>query len=475
MASTGKKAGRCPGREDESRMLNVGVIGAGYVGLVTGTCLSELGHDVVCVDSDRAKVDRLRAGEVPIYEPGLAELIAANVGRGQLRFAADIGEAVARGVDVLFVAVGTPTDDNGSGGANLTQVYAAVDQAARVLAARQAPPDAFTVVAIKSTVPAGTSRNVAAILGRHLPEQRFAVASNPEFLREGSAIEDFMEPDRIVVGSASEHARQLLEELYLPLTRKGRPLVATTAAETAELIKYAANSFLATKVTFINELARLCEAVGADIEELAVGVGLDERIGPKFLTPGPGFGGSCFPKDLIALIKTANDFGSPVEIVETVIRANDRHKQLMVRKIRSELGGVSGRRIGVLGLAFKANTDDMRNAPALTIVSQLLAEGAEVRAYDPAAARQAKELLPDLVLADTIEDSARGADALVILTEWSAFRTIQWDKLAPTMRRPLLIDLRNICEPKDVVRQGMEYVALGRSVPELSYRAAAAE
>ncbi|MGH6924996.1 MAG: UDP-glucose dehydrogenase family protein [Propylenella sp.] len=454
--------------------MKVGVIGTGYVGLVTGACLAELGHDVVCVDSDRAKIARLKAGDVPIFEPGLTELVAANVGRGQLSFATDIRDATAHGVDVLFIAVGTPTDDNGNGGANMAYVYAAAEEVGRALAATSGAPNAFTVVVIKSTVPVSTNQKISAILRQHLPDERFAVASNPEFLREGNAIGDFMEPDRIVVGSSSERARQILEELYLPLTRKGRPLVATSTAETAELIKYAANAFLATKVTFINELARLCEAAGADIEELAVGVGLDERIGPKFLTPGPGFGGSCFPKDLIALIKTANDFGSPVEIVETVIRANDRHKQLMVRKIRTELGGaVSGRRIGVLGLAFKANTDDMRNAPALTIAGQLIAEGAEVRAYDPVAAAQAKELLPGLHIAETIEDAARGADAVVILTEWSAFRTIDWRELAPTMRRPLLIDLRNVCEPKDILRQGMEYVALGRPVAEVSYRAAA--
>ncbi len=455
-------------------MLRVAVVGTGYVGLVTGTCLAELGHDIVCIDNDRDKIDRLKAGDVPIYEPGLEDLVSANVSRGQLSFANGIAEAIAPRVDVLFIAVGTPTEDNGSGGANLGYVYAAAEEAAIALAALPNDPDAFTVVVVKSTVPAGTNRKVAAIFRQHLSDERFAVASNPEFLREGDAISDFMEPDRIVVGSSSERARQILEELYLPLTRKGHPLVATSTAETAELIKYAANAFLATKVTFINELARLCEAAGADVEELAVGVGLDQRIGNKFLTPGPGFGGSCFPKDLIALIKTANDFGSPVEIVETVIRANDRHKLLMVRKIRSELGGaVSGRRIGVLGLAFKANTDDMRNAPALTIAGQLIAEGAEVCAYDPVAADQAKALLPKLQLAETIEDAANGADAIVILTEWSDFRAINWEELAPTMRRPLLIDLRNVCEPKDVLRQGMEYVALGRPLSEMHYRAAA--
>jgi UDPglucose 6-dehydrogenase len=454
--------------------MHIAVLGCGYVGLVTGACLSELGHDVVCIDNDHGKVARLKAGGMPIYEPGLEELVAANVRRGHLHFADAIGKAGAGSIDVLFIAVGTPTDENGTGGANLSFVFAAADEAGRALAAAPAAADAFTVVVIKSTVPAGTSRKVSAILARHLPPQRFAVASNPEFLREGSAIEDFMKPDRIVVGSDSEHARQVLEEVYLPLTRKGHPLVATSAAETSELIKYAANAFLATKVTFINELARLCEAAGADIGELAVGVGLDERIGPKFLTPGPGFGGSCFPKDLVALIKTANDYGSPVEIVETVIRANDRHKLMMVRKIRNELGGsVAGRRIGVLGLAFKANTDDMRNAPALTIAGQLLSEGAEVRAYDPVAAEQAKGLLPALVLTDSIEAAAESADAVVILTEWHIFRGIDWSKLAPRMRRPLLIDLRNVCEPKDVVRQGMEYVALGRPVEALPFQAAA--
>jgi UDPglucose 6-dehydrogenase len=445
-----------------SAMLRVAIIGTGYVGLVTGTCLSELGHDVVCVDTDAIKIAGLKAGTVPIYEPGLEQLVAANMARGQLRFSTDINDGMAGGVDVLFVAVGTPTEDAGLG-ANLEYVFAAVDQSARALAAYPRSDDGLTVIVIKSTVPVGTSRKVTSILARHLPAESFAVASNPEFLREGNAILDFMEPDRIVIGSQSERARQVLEELYLPLTRKGRPLVATSTVETAELTKYAANAFLATKVTFINELARLCEATGADVQELAVGIGLDARIGSKFLTAGPGFGGSCFPKDLVALIKSANDFGSPVEIVETVIRANDRHKQLMVRKIRTAIGGdLAGCRIAVLGLAFKANTDDMRNAPALTIVAQLLAEGAEVQAFDPAAGRQAAKLLPDMRLMNSIGDAVKGADAAVILTEWSAFRSIAWPELAATMRRPLLIDLRNICEPKDVVNQGMEYIPIGR-------------
>ena len=450
--------------------MRVGVIGAGYVGLVTAACLAELGHDVTCIDTDAAKVARLKAGEMPIYEPGLEALVGANGARGRLRFATDIAEAAEAGIDVLFIAVGTPTDSSG-GGVNLAYVHAAVEQAACALARQSG---GFTVVVTKSTVPVGTSRKVAEILGRHLSHERFAVASNPEFLREGSAIADFMQPDRIVVGSQSARARAILDELYSPLVRAGRPMVVTSAVETAELVKYAANAFLATKITFINELARLCEATGADITELARGLGLDDRIGAKFLAAGPGFGGSCFPKDLLALIKTGTDYGSPVEIVETVIRANDRHKQLMVRKIRTALGGtLQNRRIGVLGLSFKAETDDMRNAPALTIVPQLIAEGADVNAYDPAASATAREHLPQLSLAASVEAAVTGADAVVILTEWSVFRSIDWRKLGPMMRRPLVIDLRNIYEPDAMVRQGMDYLPLGRQEAEPPFRAAA--
>ena len=467
--------------------MKVAVIGTGYVGLVTGACLSELGHRVVCVDTDLAKIARLKNGEIPIYEPGLEDLVVANVGRGGLSFTTEIGEAVRGGVDVLFIAVGTPTDGNG-GGANLGYVCQAVEQAARAIAAsspasRAGPKPGmavktgktpFTVFVTKSTVPVGTSRKIAQIAGEHMAADCFAVASNPEFLREGNAIEDFMEPDRIVVGSHSERARKLLEELYMPLTRKGRPLVVTSTVETAELIKYAANAFLATKVTFINELSRLCELAGADVKELALGVGLDSRIGPQFFSAGPGFGGSCFPKDLRALVKTANDFGSPVEIVETVIRANDRHKQMMVRKIRAALGGaLQDRRIAVLGLAFKANTDDMRDAPSLTILPQLLAEGAHLKAYDPAAAHQAAELLPKVKLADTVEDAVDGADAVVVLTEWASFRALPWTRLAKTMRQPLMIDLRNIYDPQEIARHGMDYVSLGRQDGELRFEAAA--
>ncbi len=454
-------------------MLNVGVIGTGYVGLVTGTCLAELGHRVICVDTDELKIRRLKAGEIPIYEPRLKELVTSNVEQGRLRFATGVHDAVAerprcrlyRGWDACrrrrrgSVAFRSRC----SGGNSSNTCRAPVD-------------DAFTVVVTKSTVPVGTSWDVAGILGAHLPGSRYAVASNPEFMREGNAVQDFMEPDRIVIGSASERARQVLEELYLPLTRRGRPLVATATVETAELIKYAANAFLATKVTFINELARLCEATGADIDELAVGMGLDARIGQSFLAAGPGFGGSCFPKDLRALVKTATDFGSPVEIVEAVLRSNDRHKELMLDKIRAALGGtLKGRKLGVLGLAFKANTDDMRDAPALTILPKLIAEGATVRAYDPQAGDNAKPLLPDVEIVDWAEEAIADADAAIILTEWKEFRSLNWQRLAATMRGPLLIDLRNIYNPQDIAERGMRYVSLGRRGAETTVKAAVAE
>lgn len=456
-------------------MLKVGVIGTGYVGLVTGACLSELGHRVVCVDSDELKIRRLRGGEIPIYEPRLKELVADNVARGHLRFTTELSEAVSENIDVFFIAVGTPADENG-GGAVLSYVYSAAEELARALAARRGDPDDFTVVVTKSTVPVGTSWQIASILGTELPGERFAVASNPEFLREGSAIKDFMEPDRIVVGADSERARKVLEKLYLPLTRRGRPLVVTSTVETAELIKYAANAFLATKVTFINELARLCEATGADIAELAVGVGLDTRIGQSFLAAGPGFGGSCFPKDLRALVKTANDFGSRVEIVETVLRANDRHKELMVEKIRAALGGnLDGRRIGVLGLAFKANTDDMRDAPALTIIPRLIAEGAVVKAFDPQARDNALPLLPGVEIVDWAEDVLVGADLAVLLTEWNEFRSLNWRRIAPTMREPVLVDLRNVYDPQEMAEQGIRYVALGRRGDDMPLAVVAAE
>ena len=323
-------------------------------------------------------------------------------------------------------------------------------------------------------MPVGTSRKVAAIVGEAIDPARFAIASNPEFLREGNAVHDFMHPDRIVVGAQSETARKMLEDLYSPLTRKGHPLVMTSAVETAELIKYAANAFLATKVTFINELARLCERTGADVAELSLGIGLDGRIGREFLKAGPGFGGSCFPKDLRALVKTANDFGSPIEIAETVIQANDAHKRQMVTKIRDAVGApLKGLRFAVLGLAFKAETDDMRDAPSLTIVPMLMEEGAEIVAYDPAAEGQARQLLPGIEFAKNVDEAVAGADAALILTEWNAFRALSWRKLVITMRRPLLIDLRNLYDPRDMLERGVTYVSLGRGEAGGAMRAAA--
>jgi len=442
-------------------MLKVGVIGTGYVGLVTGACLSELGHRVVCVDTDATKIARLRKGEIPIYEPGLQELVASSAAAGRLTFATDVADAVRDGVDVLFIAVGTPTAGT-DGGANLDYVYQAADSVGRALAALPDTAQGFTAIVTKSTVPLGTSWKVEGIIAKHIARERFATASNPEFMREGNAVTDFMQPDRIVIGSHSEQARKLLEALYQPLTRKGRPLVATSIVETAELIKYAANAFLATKVAFINELARLCEASNADVRELALGVGLDHRIGTHFFAAGPGFGGSCFPKDLRALMKTGNDFGSPVEIVETVIRANERHKQMMVRKIRTALGDrIEGRRIGVLGLAFKANTDDMRDAPSLTILPPLVADGALVRAFDPIAGENAREMLPGVEMVGSVKEAVAFADAVVILTEWPDFRALNWETLGPTMRHPLVIDLRNIYEPEDMADCKVEYLPLG--------------
>jgi UDPglucose 6-dehydrogenase len=356
------------------------MIGTGYVGLVTGTCFAELGHEVICVDKDPNKINTLMAGEIPIYEPGLSDLVKLNVARGQLRFTTDINDAAEFDATLYFIAVGTPSKES-DGSADLTYVYAAAEDAARAM--KKAAVSNFAVFVTKSTVPVGTSREVAKIIEKHLAPSQFAVASNPEFMREGNAIEDFLKPDRVVVGSRSEKARALLEELYRPLTRQGRPLVMTSTVETAEIIKYAANTFLATKISFINELARLCEKIGADVEELALGMGLDNRIGDKFLKTGPGFGGSCFPQDTAALIKTARDFGSPVEIVEATQRTNDIHKMQMVDKIRVALGGnLKGKKIAVLGLAFKAHTDDMRDSPSLTIVPELLKQGAIVTAFD---------------------------------------------------------------------------------------------
>lgn len=442
--------------------LKVCVIGTGYVGLVSGTCFSDIGHTVYCIDVDPDKIAQIESGAVPIYEPGLDELVARNRQAGRLHFSTQVEEAIEAGCNLFFIAVGTPTQA-GNGGADLSYVLTAAEETSRAIAAADVPDDRFFVFVTKSTVPVGTSIKVEAAVARHMPYDRFAVASNPEFLREGNAIEDFMKPDRIVVGSESEQARMYLEQLYRPLSRIGRPLVVTSTVATAELIKYAANAFLATKISFINELARLCEHVGADVEELSLGVGLDNRIGEAFLKPGPGYGGSCFPKDTLALVKTATDHQSPIEIVEAVIQANRRHKAYMVSKIRDTLGGtLNGKRIGILGLAFKANTDDMRDSPALTIVPSLIDQGATVVGYDPHAARDARELMPNCGIVDSVEDAAKGADALVILTEWKEFRNLCWSKIGPTMKRNLVIDLRNLYDMQSADLCGVTYVSLGR-------------
>jgi UDPglucose 6-dehydrogenase len=445
--------------------MRICIIGTGYVGLVTGTCFAEIGHDVICVDKDHAKINGLLAGEIPIYEPGLKELVESNLRAGRLSFSTEIIEAAKQNCIFYLIAVGTPGSVE-DGGVDLSHVYAAAEDAATAIKLQRGRGDSFAVFVIKSTVPVGTSREVARIVGNRLSENSFAVASNPEFLREGSAIEDFMAPDRIIVGSKSERARALLEELYRPLTRQGRPLVATTAVETAELIKYAANAFLATKISFINELSRLCEKVGADVEELALGMGLDKRIGDKFLKVGPGFGGSCFPKDTLALIKTANDFQINVEIVETVVRVNNRHKHFMFNKIMDCFGGsVSRKKIAVLGLSFKAGTDDVRDSPALTIIPILRREGANVAAYDPVANKNAQRHLRNstVTFAENLPDALRNADGAVIFTEWEEFRKADWRSLAPTMSNPLLIDLRNLFSLQEAGSMGIRYVSLGRS------------
>jgi len=437
--------------------MRVTMIGSGYVGLTTGLCFAEMGHRVTLIDKNESRIEGLRRGELPIYEPGLEDLLARNTASGNVSFATSMADTLKDGApDVAFICVGTPTARD-TWDADLSAVYAAARETAQALE----PTRGFTVFVNKSTVPVGTAREVETIIGEVLDPAHFAVASNPEFLREGSAIYDFMNPDRIVVGSSSEQARKILEELYKPLTRMGRPLVMTSTVETSELIKYAANAFLATKVAFINELALLCDAVGADVEELSLGMGLDKRIGHAFLTPGPGYGGSCFPKDTRALISTARRFDSPVSIVERVTESNDRHKTRMIDKIEA-LAPVRGKRVAVLGLTFKANTDDMREAASLAIIPALLERGASVVGHDPIAARAARAMLPAIDYADSVEEAVRGADLAVILTEWPAFRHLNWRALGETMNEPRLVDLRNLYNDNQIEAFGLAYSSLGR-------------
>ena len=441
--------------------MRIAMIGTGYVGLVSGACLSEFGHDVACVDNDVAKITALKSGKVPIFEPGLEEVIAANTKAGRLSFTNELSKAVTK-ADAVFIAVGTPSR-RGDGHADLSYVYAAAKEIARSL-------DGYKVVVTKSTVPVGTSREVERILRGTRPNADFDVASNPEFLREGSAIEDFRRPDRIVVGTESDRARSMMKEVYRPLYLNETPIV-FTSRETAELIKYAANAFLATKISFINEMADICEKVGADVQDIARGIGLDGRIGSKFLHAGPGFGGSCFPKDTLALLKTSQQVGAPTRIVEAVVEVNDARKARMADKIAGVLGDVRGKSIAVLGLTFKPNTDDMRDAPSLTIIPALRESGANIRAYDPEGMDEARRHL-EIVLCENAYEALSGADAVVILTEWNEFRALDLKRVKALMKTPVMIDLRNIYRPQQMAEAGFRYVSVGRPPTELDSQAA---
>ena len=433
--------------------MRIAIIGTGYVGLVSGACFSEFGVSVNCVDQDAAKIAGLQRGEMPIYEPGLAALVAGNAAAGRLSFTTDLAGAVA-GVDAVFIAVGTPSR-RGDGHADLSYVFAAAEAIGRALSGP-------AVVVTKSTVPVGTGYRVAEILRGTRPRAGVEVAANPEFLREGSAIVDFMRPDRVVIGADSERARAVLRQLYRPLYLIETPMLFTDIA-TAELIKYAANAFLAMKITFINEIADLCEAVGADVQEIARGVGLDNRIGTKFLHAGPGFGGSCFPKDNLALIKTGQDHAAPLRLVETVAAVNDQRKRAMARKVATALGGqLRDKCIAVLGLTFKPNTDDMREAPSIALITALHDMGARVRAYDPAGIENARALLGEVTYCEDAYACAEGADALVIVTEWEQFRALDLPRLKQIMARPVVVDLRNIYRRDEMVRHGFTYVAVGQ-------------
>lgn len=433
--------------------MRIGIIGTGYVGLVSGACFSEFGFEVTCVDKDLGKIERLRRGEIPIYEPGLDNLVKSNAADGRLKFDTDTAKAVD-GADAVFIAVGTPAR-RGDGHADLTYVFAAAEE---IAAAIRQP----TVVVTKSTVPVGTGRKVAAILAARLPEGKFDVASNPEFLREGSALQDFMRPDRVVIGAETERARELMRELYRPLYLNETPIL-FTSLEAAELVKYAANSFLATKIAFINEIADLCERVGADVQDVAKGMGLDGRIGRKFLHVSPGFGGSCFPKDCLALAKTADQVDASLTIVDAAVASNERRKRGMARRVIAACGGsVAGKTVAVLGLTFKPNTDDMRESASLAILPALQSAGAAIRAYDPAGMDEARRLLPDVEFCADSYEALSGAHALLIVTEWNEFRALDLNRVKALLKSPTIIDLRNIYKPSDMAEAGFHYFSIGR-------------
>jgi UDPglucose 6-dehydrogenase len=435
--------------------MKIAMVGAGYVGLVSGACLADFGHEVVCIDKDPAKIASLEAGTMPIYEPGLAELVAANVKAGRLAFSTDLASAI-KGAAAIFIAVGTPSR-RGDGHADLTFVQ----EAAREIGANLQAP---AVIVTKSTVPVGTGDEVEWLLKQAGAPEGTAVVSNPEFLREGAAIGDFKRPDRIVIGVEDEGARDVMSEVYRPLFLNRAPIL-FTSRRSAELIKYAANAFLATKITFINEMADLCEKVGADVQDIARGIGLDNRIGPKFLHAGPGYGGSCFPKDTLALLKTAEDYDSPTRIVEAVVKVNDSRKRAMGRKVIDALGGLDtarGKRVAMLGLTFKPNTDDMRDSPAIAIALALADAGVTVVAYDPEGMEQAKPLMPDVEMKASAYAAIEGADAIALVTEWDAFRALDLARVKELANAPVLVDLRNVYNPDEARAAGLIYASVGR-------------
>jgi UDPglucose 6-dehydrogenase len=439
-------------QEDHTRM-NICIVGVGYVGLVSGTCFAEFGYNVFCVDNDEKKIDALKEGVIPIYEPGLEEMVKRNQRAGRLQFTTDLAQAVQRSL-VVFIAVGTPSDSEGS--ANLEYVYQVAETVGKLM-------DGYKIVVTKSTVPVGTGKEIQRIIKENQEKEvPFDVASNPEFLREGAAIEDFMRPNRVVIGTDSEQATAIMRDLYSPLYLIETPFVITNV-ETAEMVKYASNAFLATKISFINEMANICELVGADVHQVAKGMGLDRRIGPKFLHPGPGYGGSCFPKDTRAIVNLANTLGYRFKIVESVIEVNEDQARRMVAKIERVLGGLDGKILGVFVLTFKPNTDDIRESPALSVIAALIAKGAKVAAFDPAGMQAARESINTIEYVEDMYAAAKDADAFVIATEWNEFRYLDWDRIKKLLRNPVVMDLRNIYEPSRMKARGFDYHCVGRS------------
>lgn len=437
--------------------MRITMIGTGYVGLVSGACLSEVGHEVICVDKNQRKIDALKKGVMPIYEPGLDTLVARNVAAGRLSFTTDLAPAVD-GADAVFIAVGTPSRKT-DGHADLSYVYGAAKEIAEAITGP-------VVIVTKSTVPVGTGDEVERIVRAANPNAEFAVVSNPEFLREGAAIEDFMKPDRVVLGTDDPRAREVMQHIYAPFESEGSPLL-FTARRTSELIKYAANAFLSIKITFINEVADLCEAVGADVRDVSRGIGLDNRIGAKFLNAGPGYGGSCFPKDTLALLKTAEDYASPIRVVDVVVQVNEARKRAMGRKVLKTMGGdPRGKTVAILGLTFKPNTDDMREAPSLSIIRALQDAGCHIRVHDPEGEEQARQLLTDVFFAGDAYEAAQGADAIALVTEWDDYRRLDLTRLAEVMATPVFVDLRNVYRRGEVEAAGFTYEAVGRGAQE---------